>query len=117
MRILPNASIAAKSYIHVEHVVPVSLGGASSLENFAWACPRCNFAKSNRIEASDPDTDALVPLFHPRRQSWDGHFAWNGYQVIGLTPCGRATIAMLDLNHRRRIQIRMAEEVFRLFPP
>lgn len=35
----------------------------------------------------------------------------------GLTLIGRATIAMLNLNHSRRVRIREAEEWFELFPP
>jgi hypothetical protein len=102
---------------HVEHIVPRSRGGASDLENLAWACPGCNLHKSNRIEARDPDSDVTVPLFNPRIDLWSDHFRWEGYQLVGLTTVGRATIAALDLNHPRRLQIRQAEEMFQLFPP
>jgi len=33
-----------------------------------------------------------------------------------LTPTGRATVALLYLNHPRRLLIRQAEELFGLFP-
>ena len=38
-------------------------------------------------------------LFHPRQQSWTVHFRWNGPLLIGLTPTGRATVALLNINH------------------
>jgi HNH endonuclease len=102
---------------HVEHVVPRSRGGASTLENLAWACPGCNLRKSDRVDVPDPDSGVSVSLFNPRIDRWNEHFAWNGYEVTGLTGIGRATVAALDFNHPRRVRIRQAEESFDLFPP
>ncbi len=102
---------------HVEHIIPRSRGGKSEIENLAWACPGCNLHKSNRVEVSAPEDLEPVPLFHPRLHEWDEHFCWEGYQVIGLTRIGRATVATLVLNHERRIKIRQAEALFNLFPP
>lgn len=101
---------------HVEHVVPESRGGVSHLDNLAWACPRCNLSKSDRIEAKDPDSGAFVQLFDPRAQIWSAHFRWNGYHVGGQTDVGRATLTMLELNHPRRLRVRQAEALFGLFP-
>ena len=102
---------------HVEHIVPRSRGGDSSLGNLAWACPGCNLRKSNRVEAHDPETGQRVPFFNPRLNRWRDHFRWEDYRVVPLTPIGRAMAAVLDFNHPRRIQIRQAEERFALFPP
>jgi hypothetical protein len=102
---------------HVEHVVPQSRGGHFQHDNLAWACPSCNLRKANRVEVVDPDTGNQVPLFSPRADTWDEHFRWEGYRIVGQTPIGRASVAALDLNHLRRLQIRQAEELFDLFPP
>ncbi len=102
---------------HVDHLVPRSLGGPTMIENLAWICPSCNLHKSNRVVAVDPHTGQVVPLFNPRTDDWSGHFCWRGYEISALTPVGRATIAALDLNHPRRIRVRLAEEKFDLFPP
>ena len=102
---------------HLEHIVPETKGGSSELDNLAWACPSCNFRKSDRIELTDPDTNETVPMFHPRRDSWADHFRWDGLLVVALTPIGRALIATFDLNHLRRQRIRQAEQLFDLFPP
>lgn len=102
---------------HVEHIVPSSRGGSSTLSNLAWACPGCNLHKSDRVEAVDPDSGASVPIYHPRRHVWSDHFEWDDYSMVGRTPVGQATIVVLDLNHPRRIQIRKAEQLFGLFPP
>jgi hypothetical protein len=101
---------------HVEHIVPLSRGGNSDLDNLAWACPSCNLHKGNRIDAIDPDTNNSVPLFNPRLDNWHEHFRWDGYDLIGQTQTGRATVAAFDLNHPRRLQIRRAEAWFELFP-
>ena len=102
---------------HVEHVTPSSKGGPTTLENLAWCCPSCNLHKADRTEGIDPDTAAVVPLFHPRRDRWGEHFNWDGTELVGHTPTARATIAALDLNGDRRQRIRMAEARFDLFPP
>jgi len=102
---------------HVEHVVPRAAGGASELDNLAWACPSCNLRKSDRLDARDAQSGMVVPLFHPRADRWSEHFAWQGYAIVGLTAVGRATVMALDLNHPRRLLVRQAEELFGLFPP
>ena len=102
---------------HIEHIVPVTCGGKTTLENLALACPSCNLHKSDRSHAVDPITGERALLFHPRHDAWDDHFAWEGTGVIGLTSIGRATIASLDMNHPRRQRVREAERLFNLFPP
>ena len=102
---------------HVEHVIPKSKGGESTLENLALACPGCNLHKADRTTAGDPLTGEQAPLFHPVRQRWSEHFRFMGYEMQGYTAVGRATVAMLDLNHSRRQRIRQVEEAFGLYPP
>jgi len=102
---------------HVEHIVPQSHGGGDVLENLAWACPSCNLHKSNRIQAVDTETKLPVAIFHPREHAWEEHFQWDEYAIGGCTPTGRATVAALDLNQVRRLQIRQAEQRLGLFPP
>lgn len=102
---------------HIEHIVPTSRGGDSELTNLALACPGCNLHKSNRTEFADPLTGETVPLFYPRQGRWHEHFEWDEFEIVGLTPTGRATVAALKFNDARRIRIRQAEKMFDLFPP
>ncbi len=102
---------------HVEHIIPSSKGGAPELENLAWACPGCNLRKSDHLEAPDPKTGKMAPLFNPRLDLHSRHFRRRGYRLIGMTPIGRATTQLLEFNHPRRILIRKAEELFGLNPP
>lgn len=102
---------------HIEHITPQAAGGSDDPNNLALACPGCNLKKSDRQRLTDPDTGAAVPLFNPRTDAWGDHFAWDGYQVVGRSPTGRAMVAAFDLNHSRRVLIREAEAHFGLFPP
>jgi hypothetical protein len=102
---------------HIEHIVARSLGGTSELDNLAWACPSCNLHKSNRIEVFGDNNLEAVPLFHPRRDDWGDHFQWAGFQIVAITVIGRATIDLLQFNHKRKLMIRQAEALFDLFPP
>jgi hypothetical protein len=85
---------------HVEHIDPIAEGGSDALPNRALACATCNLAKSDRTTGVDPRTNAEVPLFNPRMQTWEDHFRWgkDRQTLIGRTATGRATIAALDMN-------------------
>ena len=92
----------------IEHILPESRGGKSVENNLALACQGCNGLKSDKIQATDPATRRLVPLFHPRTDNWFAHFAWspNYLNLIGLTPTGRATVQELELNRAGVIHLR-----------
>lgn len=91
-----------------EHIMPVSRGGETELDNLAFACGGCNGHKYNKIAAIDPAEGVIASLFHPRQQQWSEHFIWNeDYAlVIGMTPTGRATVEALRLNRSGVINIR-----------
>lgn len=72
----------------VDHILPRSQGGVTMYENLCFACRRCNEFKAGQTTAEDPLSGEIVPLFHPRRDSWDEHFMWDesGVFLVGLTP-------------------------------
>jgi hypothetical protein len=86
--------------LEVEHSIPVARGGTDDETNLWLACPICNGHKSDKIQAADPETGVISPLFNPRMQRWSEHFAWGdgGLRIIGTTPLGRATVAALHLS-------------------
>jgi HNH endonuclease len=92
----------------LEHIIPRALGGADTEENLWLSCRLCNEAKGVQTEATDPDTEALVPLFNPRTDQWGEHFGWSedGARLLGRTVAGRATIAALSLNSELRVRSR-----------
>jgi len=87
--------------LEIDHIVPRSAGGSSDKSNLCLACRLCNSFKGTRTHAIDPETDRRVALFNPRTQDWSEHFAWDqdGILIIGLTPCGHATVNTLQMNN------------------
>lgn len=85
----------------IDHIVPQTAGGLTEEENLWPACNRCNEFKGAQTHAPDPETLETVALFHPRKQVWHEHFAWSedGTEIVGLTPCGRATVTALKMNN------------------
>lgn len=92
----------------VEHIVPVSRGGTTTLDNLAYACSGCNGHKHNKVTAPDPLDGTEASLYHPRRQRWQEHFGWDEtyIQIVGLTPSGRATVAALHMNRPGLVNLR-----------
>lgn len=103
----------------VDHVMPLSTGGADGEENLALACFHCNRHKSDRSTAPDPSTGKEVALFHPRRDVWAEHFIWSKdrLRVVGVSTTGSATIAALQMNRDRVVQIRAADLAVGRHPP
>ena len=48
----------------------------------------------------------MVRLFHPRLDDWSLHFEWRGALLLGRTPIGRATGALLSINHPDYVLLR-----------
>jgi hypothetical protein len=92
----------------LDHIIPQAAGGPSTEDNLWLACRRCNEFKGTQTQTSDPETDQQVNLFNPRVQKWTEHFRWSeaGTEILGKTPCGRATIAALQMNNSEIIVTR-----------
>lgn len=82
----------------VDHIIAVKHGGPTELDNLALACVECNANKGSDIATIDPEGGELVPLFNPRLDNWEEHFALDGVMIVGLTPIGRGTVRMLQFN-------------------
>jgi hypothetical protein len=87
--------------LQIDHIVPRSRGGKTGLDNLCLACASCNNHKQARQMAADPASGELVDLYHPLQQEWRAHFAWDETLtvILGLTPCGRATVEALNMNN------------------
>ncbi len=92
----------------IDHIIPASEGGLTVEENLWTVCSPCNQRKSDRTTAIDPKTRKWVRLFHPRRDIWVDHFAWevDGLLMIGKTSIGRATVLALQLNRELLVNAR-----------
>jgi hypothetical protein len=90
----------------VEHIVAEKHGGSTTLDNLALACPYCNRYKGSDLGSLDPETGQLTPFFNPRTQEWGDHFRLEEALIVPLTPEGRVTVAILQLNHSDRVRER-----------
>ena len=87
----------------VEHIISEKHGGTTTEDNLALACPYCNRYKGTDLGSIDPETGQLTPFFNPRTQRWSDHFRLDGARIEPLTPEGRVTVTILQLNHPDRI--------------
>jgi hypothetical protein len=111
---LPESAVSAT--FHIEHIIAVSHGGVTDEKNLALSCPMCNHHKGANIAAADPETGNPTFLFHPRRDTWDEHFALNGGVIEPQTPEGRATVYVLHFNDQPRIEQREVLILLRKYP-
>lgn len=92
---------------HVDHIIPRKHGGSDDLDNLCLACYKCNAHKGHDLAGIDPATQELTPLYHPRQQDWDAHFALQAsMHILGVTPTGRTTVRVLRMNDRDRVEVR-----------
>ncbi len=92
--------------LQIEHIIPRKHGGTDDVDNLALACIDCNLHKGPNLTGIDPDTNQVTELFHPRNHQWDEHFEWQGVFIMGLTPIGRTTIRVLNMNSDDQILLR-----------
>lgn len=96
---------------HVEHIIaPQHLNGVVDAiddpDLLALACDRCNAYKGTNLTSVDPDTRTVVRLYDPRKDVWSDHFVLRSSEIAGLTPSGRATVRLLQMNAPQRVELR-----------
>ena len=99
----------------IDHIRSQKHRGPTVASNLALSCFRCNSFKGSDISSIDVVTRKLTPLFNPRRHKWTTHFRWKGAYLIGRTPIGRVTVALLHINDELRVELReslIAEGLF-----
>ena len=94
----------------IEHIFPAIKGGTDDRENLALSCQGCNSRKFTATHATDPLMGSVVPLYHPRTDTWQQHFIWSDdlQEIIGITPTGRATVERIQLNRPNVRNLRRA---------
>lgn len=101
----------------IDHIIAKQHDGPTIANNLALSCLHCNSYKGPNIAGRDKATKQLAALFNPRRHRWARHFSWNGPRIVGRTPIGRVTVAVLNMNGE--FLVRLREELMKdgLFPP
>jgi hypothetical protein len=101
----------------IDHIIARKHSGPTVASNLCLSCLYCNFFKGSDISSRDPKTRKLTPLFNPRRNKWAKHFRWQGAVLIGRTPVGRVTVALLRINDPFRVELREGLIAEGVFPP
>jgi hypothetical protein len=101
----------------LDHIIAEQHGGKTIPSNLALACFADNHHKGPNLAGVDPKTGKKTWLFNPRRHKWQRHFRWEGPILLGRTPVGRATIAVLAMNLPHRVAQRAALIAEGVFPP
>jgi hypothetical protein len=101
----------------LDHIIARQHGGNDAAYNLALCCLEFNRRKGPNIASIDPESHKIVPLFHPRNDHWNEHFQWIGAKLSGLTPGGRATVSLLDINRAPRVVVRQTLIEEGVFPP
>jgi hypothetical protein len=112
---MPQA--ADEDPFEIDHIIARKHVGATVTSNLCLSCLYCNSFKGSDISSRDPKTRNLTPLFNPRRNKWARHFRWQGAFLIGRTPVGRVTIALLRINDPFRVELREGLIAEGMFPP
>jgi hypothetical protein len=54
--------------------------------------------------------DELIRLFNPRTDTWSQHFQIQAWRINGLTPVGRTTAYVFNMNRPDRVRVRIKLE-------
>src|SRR5271166_1242044 len=101
----------------IDHIISQKHHGPTIASNLCLSCYYCNVFKGSDISSLEPKTRKLTPLFNPRRQKWTTHFRWQEAYLIGRTPVGRVTVALLHINDDHRVELREGLIDEGVFPP
>lgn len=101
----------------IDHIIARKHRGPTRSSNLCLACFACNNHKGTNLTGIDPKTKKIVSLFNPRRHRWQRHFRWDGPVLVGLTPVGRATVLVLEINLDYRVELRQELIEAGKFPP
>lgn len=76
------------------------------LHRAGGACEYCYLSREASIVPHQ--VDHIIGRQHQRRHSWQEHLALSpGGRLHGLTPEGRATVQLLDMNDMERVSLRL----------
>jgi hypothetical protein len=83
----------------IDHIIAEKHGGRTVSDNLCFSCFWCNSHKGSDISSIDWQNDEQLSwLFNPRTQNWNDHFRLGDGRIVGLTPEGRVTVFLFQLN-------------------
>ena len=92
----------------IDHIIGRQHRGSDDVDNLCLCCIRCNQKKGPNIASIDPCYGRHEAAVSSRRHSWLEHFAAVEARIAGLTPEGRTTVQLMDMNNPDRVLLREA---------
>lgn len=90
----------------IEHIISRKHHGGHSLFNLACVCFLCNRFKGPDLSTVLlPDLE-VIRFYRPRSDRWLEHFQLNGNLILPQSKIGEATVKILQLNSRERLEER-----------
>ena len=87
----------------VDHIIAEKHRGTTQKDNLCLSCLDCNRHKGSDFASFDVDTAAIALLYNPRRDRWVDHFRFENALIRPLTPTGRVTLFLLQINEPVRV--------------
>jgi hypothetical protein len=88
----------------VDHVISEKHQGPTEDHNLCLCCAACNLAKGSDIASLV--SSRIVRLFNPRIDVWSEHFSLDGPLIRAHTRIGIATLRLLGINSKERVELR-----------
>ena len=100
----------------IDHIYAEKHGGKTVEVNLGLSCFDCNRHKGSDLASLDPLNNEIVPLFHSRNDLWAAHFTLDGAVIQPLTPQGRVTVRLLQMNSLDQVDERAVLIAIGRFP-
>lgn len=99
----------------VDHIIAEKHGGATHIDNLAYACFLCNNNKGSDI-ASVSRSGVITRFFNPRTDSWVNHFRIDADTLVPESAIGEATERIFAFNTMSRVSERRGLQLLGRFP-
>lgn len=100
----------------VDHIISLKHGGATTSDNLAYACLRCNRHKGSDVGSVHWPTSQFVRFFNPRLDRWSAHFRLRGAEIVARTKIGEVTARLFGFNSLKRLKEREVLIEAELYP-
>ncbi len=102
---------------HIDHIISIKHGGATSSTNLALACSICNRNKGSDVGSYLFTSDDFARFFNPRKDDWKEHFYLKKGMILSKTKIGEATVKILDFNNEELVLDRQSLIKTKRYPP
>jgi HNH endonuclease len=89
----------------IDHIISLKHGGTNDVENLAYCCPDCNYAKGTDL-GSILNNNELFRFFNPRIDVWGEYFELINGSISPKNDVGKVTEQIFKFNDIDRLIFR-----------